>query len=173
MPWNDVFWLAGLVVSCILGLLLVVLQLPGTWVIAAATAGYAWHGQFRQITTTLLAIVIGTAVAAEIVEFLASMMTAKRAGASRRAGWFGLIGGIIGMFALSVPIPVVGSVIGGLLGCFAGALFGELTLRNDMESAVRIGFAAAIGRVLGLAAKLGMAVAMSGVAIASALMNRA
>lgn len=149
-------------IACLLGLLLTALQMPGIWLIVAAAAGYGWHEQFRQFTPAFVGLLAGLAVAAELCDFLPSLMLARRAGASSRAAWFGLIGGIVGMFALSLPLPIIGTVAGGVIGCFAGAVIGELSLHDNVDRAARVGFAAAVGRVVGLVAKLSVAVVMVG-----------
>lgn len=167
---TDTAWLIALIATCIGGLLLVVLQLPGTWLIAAATVGYGWRGNWLEIGWQTAAAVAAMAVAAEIVELWTGAWLTRRAGASSRATWCGLLGGIAGMLILSIPVPIIGTLIGGVIGCFTGALVGELTIRDDAIGATRAGLAAAVGRVLGTTAKTAAAVAMAGTVIVAAVM---
>ena len=159
----------GLALACLVGLLLSVFQLPGTWLILLDTIGYAWHGDFKEIDLRVLIILGLLSVAGELIELLPSMMMARRAGASRRAAWSALAGGFLGMFLLSLPLPIIGTVAGGILGCFAGALAAELTVRDDVDGAVRVGLAAAAGRVVGIIGKLMVAMAMAGLAVGAAI----
>ena len=57
-----------------LGVLMVALQLPGTWLMLAATALFAWwrwdDGGFAAIGGWVLLTLLGMAIIGEIVEFL-------------------------------------------------------------------------------------------------------
>ncbi|MBN1513293.1 MAG: DUF456 domain-containing protein, partial [Phycisphaerae bacterium] len=48
----------------------------------------------------------------------------------------------------------VGTIAGAVLGCFFGAVLGEMSQRDDWAGAARVGFGAAAGRVLGTIGKL-------------------
>ena len=165
----EVLWLAGLVIACLLGVVLAVLQLPGTWVILGAGVLYSWHADWTRITPTALGVLAGLAVAGELIEFVASAWLVRRAGASGRTSWYALGGGLVGMFVFSLPLPLIGTVAGGVIGCFVGAVVGEMTMRNDVAGATRIGLFAAAGRVLGTAGKLLVATAMAGLVIGLAV----
>lgn len=158
-----------LILMTLCGILLAVLQLPGTWLILACATGYDWYHGWQRIGWKWLIALLVFATAAEIVDSLASIVAAKRAGASRRAAIGALAGGFAGMLILSVPVPVIGTVIGGLIGCFAGALTAELTKRNDLIAGARVGLFATIGRAIGLAAKTAAALAIGGATIALAV----
>ena len=110
----------------------------------------------------------------EVIELAASAVIARRAGASGRAAWGGLIGGIAGMFLLSflVPIPIVGTMIGALLGCFSGAMIAELSVRRQLASGTKVGLFSALGFVLGTVTKVAIALVMSGILLTLALWPR-
>lgn len=165
----ELLWLTGLVVACLAGVVLAVVQLPGTWVILAAAIAYAWHGDWSRLTPTVLAVLAGMALVGELIEFLASALVVRRAGASRRASWYALGGGFVGMFVFSLPLPVIGTVAGGVIGCFVGAVIGEMTVRDDIMGVARVGLLAAAGRALGTVGKLVVAVAMAGMSIGLAI----
>ncbi len=167
----ELLWLTGLTLIIAVGLILAVFQLPGTWVILGGAILYAWQGQWENITPAILCLMGGLAVAAELWELASSAAFAQRAGASSRTAWFALAGGFLGMFIFSIPIPVIGSVFGAVAGCFVGALIGEMTVRDDLAQAARIGLSAAIGRVIGTLGKLVFALAMAALALGTALVN--
>ena len=96
-------------------------------------------------------------------------MFAGKAGGSRRAAWGGVIGGLVGMFVFTLPVPVLGTIAGGIIGCFAGAVIGEMTVRDDLGSSARIGFGAALGHVAGLISKLAIAFVIAAVVISMAI----
>jgi uncharacterized protein YqgC (DUF456 family) len=103
----------------------------------------------------------------EVIELLTSVLTARKAGASRRAGWGGLIGGIVGMFLFSIPVPIIGTIVGALVGCFVGAMIAELSVRNELGQGAKVGMFSAAGFVLGMVAKLALALVMAGVLVSS------
>jgi uncharacterized protein YqgC (DUF456 family) len=67
------------------------------------------------------------------------------------------LGALVGLF-----FPPLGWV----LGPFAGAVLGELTVKRDFESAQRAGFGATLGLLLGGAAKLALGCLMIGIFLA-------
>ncbi len=158
-----------LILCCVVGVLITALRLPGTWLIVAGAAVFGWWGDWTRVTVTLLVVLIGIGLAGEAIELLASIFTARRAGASRRAAWGGLIGGIVGMFLLSLPVPVVGTIVGALLGCFAGAMLAELSVRKELGQGAKVGVFSAAGFALGAVAKLAVAMVMAGVLLTSAV----
>jgi uncharacterized protein YqgC (DUF456 family) len=159
----DATLLILLVTVACAGIVLAVMQLPGSWLILAAALGYDWYYGFSRI-----------AAAAEVVEALSSAVIARRAGASRRASIGALLGGLIGMFSLSfvVPIPIIGTIAGGFLGCFLGALLGEMTQHDDLTKGTRVGIFAMIGRLLGLIAKTAASLTIAGAVVLLAVFDR-
>jgi len=133
-----------LALCCGTGLLLVILGLPGLWVMVLGVIGYGWLTAFRTIGVGTIGMVAGLALLGEIVEWWLGFGVARRYGGSRRAGWGALVGGLAGA-GVGVPIPVIGSVIGAFAGSFAGG--------------------ALLGRAAAAAAKvaLGLAIAVVGV----------
>lgn len=159
----------GLGAAVAIGVLLAALQLPGIWLIVSAAVVYDWAYDWHCIGPTVLGVLAGLALAAEVVEHLAGALLAKRVGGSRRAVWGGLIGGFAGMFVFSFPVPVFGTIAGGIVGCFAGALIGELTVRDDLAHGARVGVAAALGRIAGMLIKLAVAMVIASVVVSSVL----
>jgi hypothetical protein len=152
-------------------MILTVLQLPGTWLIACAAAGYAWHYDWSLLSVWAIVVLFGAAGAAELVEFLSGAWAGRRGGASRRAGWFGLIGAIAGALLLSVPVPVIGTIIGAVIGAFAGAFVGEITGGTGLGQGVRSGSFTAVGRIFGATAKVCVAVIMSALVMIDAIVS--
>ena len=168
---NEFVVIGLLVLACLVGVAMTAVRFPGTWLIVAGAAGYAWSEGWPRASLTLLGILTGIALLGEGVEILASVVTARRAGASRKAAWGGMLGGIVGMIFLSflVPIPIVGTMIGALVGCFAGATLVEMYVRKDMFRGTKVGFFAAMGFVLGAVAKIVVALAMSGILLSTVI----
>lgn len=173
----NVILLAALAAFCLVGIVLAALQLPGTWLIAAAAVGYDWCHDWHQFGWKWLVAMGLLAGAAEFVDFLSALLATHKAGASRRASVGAIAGGLLGMFALSLPLPLIGTIAGGLVGCFLGAFVGELSGGNRAEgdgghrlaTGTRVGLYAALGRLLGLLVKTAVAMILAGLAIRLAL----
>jgi uncharacterized protein YqgC (DUF456 family) len=154
----------GLFVLMGLGcLILVVLQLPGTWImLVLATLLHVvdilWIVPDGSSAWGWWAICIGTALAliGEAIEFAAGALGAKAGGGSRRSAWGAIIGGFIGAIAGSLLLPIIGTLVGAIAGCFFGALLGEMSGRDGStaKDSVKPAIGATIGRVLGTTCKV-------------------
>jgi uncharacterized protein YqgC (DUF456 family) len=153
-----------LVVASLVGLALIPLGLPGLWVIVLGIIGYGWLTDFRSLSGGFLAVVLGLALAGELLESWIGFRFARRYGGSRRAGWGALVGGLIGA-VVGAPVPVVGSVIGGFAGAFLGAALFEYSLARRSGAAARAGWGAVLGRAAAAATKLALGLAMAVAAI--------
>jgi hypothetical protein len=162
------FCLAG--AACVA---MVVIQLPGTWVLLALAGLLEWvdrlwlpAGDRQTFGWWTLGGCLALAVAGEIIEFIAGMLGAKRGGSSRRGMIGALVGGIAGIFVfapLFFFVPFLGAFLGAVLGTFVGALIGELSAeRRTLGTSMKPAIAATIGRVIGTTSKIGIAMAMWG-----------
>lgn|SRR3989442_2194959 len=157
-----------LVACCVVGLLLVVLGLPGLWVMVLGVVGYGWLTDFRTVGVVTIAVALGLAFLGEIVEFWIGFRLAGRYGGSRRAGWGALLGGLVGAVT-GVPVPLIGSVIGAFVGSFGGAALLEYFGSRDPNRAARAGWGAVLGRAAGAAAKIALGVVIAVVGTVAAL----
>jgi Uncharacterized protein conserved in bacteria len=143
----------------ILSLILIVLGLPGLWIMVGTAVTYNIVvggdpiGWFSLVAVCILALV------AEMLELTLTGRYARKYGGSRRAGWGAIIGGIVGAM-VGIPIPIIGSVIGAFLGSFCGALVAELTGGSSTGSATRVATGALIGRVVSTGLKIGIGFAI-------------
>ena len=136
----------------LVGLVGVVLPaLPGTILIFAGLVLAAWADHFTRVGGLTLAIIGVIGAASYGVDFVAAALGARHLGASPRAMAGAALGTIAGLF-FGLP--------GIIIGPFAGAVIGELTVNRDFKSAGRAGVAAWIGFVIGMAVKVGMAFLM-------------
>ena len=137
--WSDAADIAGIIVLIALsgvGVLLALFQLPGTWLMLATALVYDWCYGFERLGTTPLVVLACLAVAGEIIETVASSAGAKRSGAGKGASWAALIGGLAGMliFTPLIPVPIVGTLTGGMLGCFIAVVYVEYRPAWRIES---------------------------------------
>lgn len=149
------------------GLLLVPFGLPGLWVMLLAILGFGWLTEFRSIGAWTIVLVLGLALAGEVIESWLGFRFARRYGGSRRAGWGALVGGLIGA-VVGVPVPVIGSVIGGFVGAFIGAALFEYTRARRAGPAAQAGWGALLGRAVAAAVKMALGIVIAVVALFAA-----
>jgi uncharacterized protein len=144
--------LAGVI---ILSLVLIVLGLPGLWIMVATAVTYNLIVPGEPIGWVTLVAVAVLALIAELLEFSLAGRYARKYGGSRRAGWGAILGGMVGAF-VGVPIPIIGPVIGAFVGSFLGALIAELTGGSSAGDAARVAKGALLGRVMSTVLKIGI-----------------
>jgi uncharacterized protein YqgC (DUF456 family) len=137
-------------------LFLQIVGLPGNWLMVLAATVFAYAlPEFHVFSLGVLIAIVVLALIGEVLEFLTGAVGARKAGASRSAAAaaiFGaVVGGLVGTFAL--PIPVVGSLVGACGGAFVGAMGTELMLGRAWADSLRSGQGAAVGRLWGTVAK--------------------
>ncbi len=130
--------------------------LPGLPLMFCGMLLGAWAGDFKEVgvwTIVLLAVLMLISVG---VDFMATLMGAKRVGASKKA----MLGAALGTFAgLFFGIP------GLLLGPFVGAVIGEMIDGKEWRIATKTGFGTWLGLAIGTALKLALAICMLGIFI--------
>ena len=140
--------LAGVAVM-VVSLFLTPLGLPGNWIMIGVLAIGAITGRIGAAPLIGLLLV---ATAAEVVEFFIVKRLNTRYGGSDRAFWGAIAGGVIGV-VVGLPVPVLGSILAGLAGTFAGAAAVTLLERRTASAAARVGWGVLIGRAFSAAAK--------------------
>ena len=125
--------------------------LPGIPLVLVGLVVGAWIDDFAYVGRGTLMVIALLALLGTAVEFAASALGAKRAGAHRRAVIGAAIGALVGVF-FSLP--------GILIGPFAGAVIGELSVRGGLARAGRIGLATWLGMLLGGVAKIAIVISM-------------
>jgi len=141
----DWLWLlaAILVLVGIAGTILP--MLPGIPLVFVGLFIAAWLDGFAKVSVLTIIIIGLIALLALIVEFLASFITVKKAGASKYALWGAAIGGLIGFFT---------GPLGLIIGTAVGAAIGELLAEKETSQATAVGIAAGLGFVVALVAKV-------------------
>jgi uncharacterized protein YqgC (DUF456 family) len=139
----------------LLSLVLIVLGLPGLWIMVASAVTYNLIVPGDPIGWFTLVAVAVLALVAELLEWTMTGRYARKYGGSRRAGWGAIIGGMVGAF-VGVPVPIVGPIIGAFVGSFCGALVAELTGGASAGDATRVAKGALIGRVMSTVLKIGI-----------------
>jgi uncharacterized protein YqgC (DUF456 family) len=177
--WAYYLWALLLVAGSVLAWLTNMVTLPGNWLVVGLAALFAWlatDAGGRGVTWTSVAVLLGLAVAGEVIEFVAGAAGAAKQGASRRAVVLALIGAMVGSvvgLGIGAPIPIVGSlvmaVLGGAAGAFAGAYLGETWKGRLHVERTAAGRGAFFGRIWGTVGKLAVGAVMVAVVAWDAL----
>lgn len=125
--------------------------LPGVLLVFGGLFVAAWAENFTRVGTLGLVIIGVLAALGFVADFVASLLGAKRVGASPRALFGAAAGGVVGVF-LGIP--------GMLLGPFVGAVLGELWARGGLKQAGRVGVGTWLGLLFAAIAKVVIAFAM-------------
>lgn len=157
------------VILWILAVILVLVGIAGTLLpvlpgVAAVFGGLliaAWADNFQRVGTFTLIILGLLTVCAFAIDFIASVLGAKRMGASKLALVGAAVGGLFGIF-FGLP--------GIFLGPFVGAVAGELIHRgklNESAQAAKVGLGTWLGILFGSLAKMALAFVMVGIFLTS------
>ena len=149
---------AALIVAGLAGTVLPVL--PGTVLVWGGIVLGAWIDDFQRVGTTTLVVVTVLAALAWVLDYVAGLLGARKAGASRQALLGAAIGTVVGLFM---------GVVGVLFMPLVGAALGEYVAQKDQHRAVRVGVATWLGIMVGLLAKVVLAFVMVGLFVAALL----
>ena len=158
---NEVLlWIlsGALIVAGLAGILLP--ALPGTVLVLAGIVLAAWIDDFQRVGGWAIGAVTVLAVLAWVMDYLAAMLGAKRAGASRQAMIGAALGTVAGIFM---------GLVGVLFMPLVGAAIGEFMARRHHGQALRVGLATWVGLLVGMLAKFVLAFMMIGIFIAALL----
>ena len=144
-------------------LLTVPLGLPGVWIMLLLLATAVLFGGVSWMVWLGL---VGLAILAEVAEFYVLEKVGARYGASNKAFWGAVAGGIVGSI-IGVPIPIIGSVIAGFLGTFAGAGMVSYLETRSVGEASRVGGGVLLARACAVALKVGTGLLIMVVTVAA------
>ena len=134
--------------------------LPGTILVLGGIVLGAWIDDFSRVGITTVVVVTVLASIAWILEYLAGLMGAKKAGASKQALLGAAVGTVLGLFM---------GLVGVLFMPLVGATVGEYLAQKDQKRAVKVGIATWVGIMVGLIAKVVLAFVMVGIFVAALL----
>jgi uncharacterized protein YqgC (DUF456 family) len=140
---------AVLVIVGLIGTVLPVI--PGAALIFGGLFLAAWADDFARVGWFPLALIGALALLSWVADFLATLLGAKRVGASALALLGATVGGVIGIF-LGIP--------GMILGPFIGAVAGELLARGGLAKAGKVGVGTWLGLIAAAIAKVVLAFLM-------------
>lgn len=169
---TDVLWWCLVVLMIGAGLAGTVLPaLPGTLLILGGIVLGAWIDGFSRVGTITLSVIATLAVLAWVLDYVAGLLGAKKAGASRLALLGAAVGTVVGIFMGLVGVlfmPLVGAAVGEYwaqrqvqaAGAAAPARVGVAE-----QKALQVGVATWLGIMVGLLAKVVIGCVMVGIFI--------
>jgi len=137
--------LTGLV-GCIIPIL------PGPLLVLTGALVYAWYTDFTVVSWAVIAVLSGLALLSQLLDYLASMIGAKKFGAGKWGMAGALIGAVVGLFA--------GGIFGIIVGPFIGAFVFEMVGGKDFRASLKIGVGTLVGFLGGAIGKVTIAVTM-------------
>lgn len=150
---TALLWAAAIVFVALGVAGLVIPALPGPVLIFVGLFAAAWAENFEYVGAFMLVALAMLAALAYALDFVAAAFGARRYGASAGAAIGALIGALVGIF-FGLP--------GLILGPFFGAVLGQLSAAPELRQAMRAGWGAWVGLVIGIAVKSALAVLMIG-----------
>ena len=165
MDWISIVILLFFALFASACILITLVGLPGAWLMVAGAIIITLCNPFWNDTQiwswAIIGAAVGLCVCGEILETAAAGFGAKAGGGTKRGMVGAILGSMIGAFVatFAIPIPLVGTLIGAIVGAFAGALLGELTHKEIATKGelAKSATGAAIGRVMGILGKSGIA----------------
>lgn len=129
--------------------------LPGPLLVLTGALVYAWYTGFTVVSWAVIALLAGLALLSQLLDYLASMIGAKKFGAGKWGMIGACAGAVIGLFT--------GGIFGIIVGPFVGALVLEMVAGKDFRSSFRIGIGTLVGFLGGAVGKIAIAVTMIGI----------
>jgi uncharacterized protein YqgC (DUF456 family) len=150
----NLLWLASAALI-VLGLAGTVLPLlPGTLLVWSGVLLGAWIDDFTRVSVGTVVIISVLALLAWALDFVAGLMGAKRAGASKLALAGAAIGTVAGLFM---------GLVGVLFMPLVGAALGEYWAQKDQQLAAKVAFSTWLGLLVGMLAKVVLSFVMVGI----------
>jgi uncharacterized protein len=154
MDSHTIGWIFAIILIVIGVAGTVLPALPGVALVIGGIALGAWLDDFTRVPWWVVAICAVLAVIAWVTDFLATVMGAKKAGASKLAIVGAAVGTIVGIFM---------GLIGVLFMPFVGAVLGQYISEKDSKRAAKVGFATWLGLLVGTIVKLVLVFMMVGI----------
>jgi uncharacterized protein YqgC (DUF456 family) len=136
--------------------------LPGALLVFAGILLGAWIDHFDRVSITVVVICGVLTLLAWATDYVAALLGAKRAGASRLAVIGAAIGTVAGVFT---------GLVGLIFMPLVGAAIGELIAVRNAARAAQVGISTWIGLLLGTLAKVVLTFMMVGIFIAALLIR--
>jgi uncharacterized protein YqgC (DUF456 family) len=129
--------------------------LPGNGLIFISTLGYGIFTKFEKISIGFIVFFGVLTILAFVFDYVASMLGAKKFGATKPGIIGGILGGIVGFFVLNI--------LGLLMGQFVGTCIGEWYYGKELKDSMKSGIGTIIGYILGVVVNTTIGLTMIGI----------
>jgi len=152
VTWIEILGLSLALAVMLVGLVgSVVPGLPGSPLVVLAAILHRLYFGEKSASNLVLIVLVLLMLASLGLDFLATVVGARKLGATWRGAVGAVVGGMIGLF-FGLP--------GIILGPFLGAVLLELLGRKEFKKALQAGTGAVLGLLLGAVGKFGLCVMM-------------
>jgi uncharacterized protein YqgC (DUF456 family) len=136
-----------------------IFSFPANWFIILILGAWSWITPESPLTLTTFLIFVAVAFLGECIEFALQALGASKYGASSSGNWGAFAGAIFGAI-LGAPFFLgLGALFGAVGGAYLGCLGVEVMNHRPFADAKKAALGAMIGKVLGLAVKIGIGIA--------------
>ena len=136
------------IILTLLSLLLVWVNLPGTFLYLFGIGLMGYMNNFEIITKKILVIILIIFIALEIIEFLLAALTVKLYGGKNSSSFLSILGGIAGGMIGNFFLPIIGGFIGLILGSYFITYYNEKSSGKTEQEAMKIANSTTIGYIL-------------------------
>lgn len=136
--------------------------LPGTALVLAGIVLGAWLDDFTRVKWWVVAIIAALAIIAWVTDYFATVLGARKAGASKLAIIGAALGTVAGIFM---------GLVGVLFMPFVGAAVGEYLAQKNTRQAAKVGLATWLGLLVGTIVKLVLVFMMIGIFVVSLVLT--
>ncbi|GIW43355.1 MAG: hypothetical protein KatS3mg077_0637 [Candidatus Binatia bacterium] len=137
------------------GVILVVLGLPGPWFVCVVGSVFAWWTGFSVLGWGSLVGMAAVAFLSECLEFWLGAAAATQQRASWRVTVGAVLGGLLGALVGAPLLFGLGALFGSLAGSFVGAALAAQWEGASLKETLAVGKAAMKGRWWGFLSKVG------------------
>lgn len=147
--------------------LLQIVGVPSNWIILVVLAGYKFLGpdlSTAGLTWLFILAMVALGIVGEVLEWVIQIKYGRKYGSTTKGDIGGIVGSIIGAIVLLPLFFGFGAVIGALAGAYVGCFAVEFVSFRGLGAANAAAWGAFVGRFLGMSLKLGIGIAIIGMA---------
>jgi uncharacterized protein len=153
MESNVLMWVVAVALMVVGAAGTVLPALPGVVLVLAGAIVGAWIDDFTKVPVWVIVIIAVLAVIAWVSDYAATVLGAKKAGASKLALLGAALGTVLGIFA---------GLVGVLFLPLVGAAIGQYISEKNSKNAAKVGIATWLGLLVGTIVKLALVCVMLG-----------
>lgn len=130
--------IAAIVLMAIISIILVWINLPGTFVFLLLIFCFDFLLRTTFFPENFLMIMLIIFVVAEAIEFLLNAIMVKLYGGKNSSAFLSILGAIVGATIGNLILPIIGAFLGLIIGAYLVTYYNEKSLGEDSEKAAQI-----------------------------------